>query len=343
MDVLGTVRVSGADPTAGTVVPRHDRALALLTYLALAEPVGFHRRDKLIGIFWPELDTDRARHALRQTLHFLRRSLGPVIDRRGDREIGIDWERFECDASGFRAACRNGDGRRAVGLYRGELLDGFGIANAPEFERWLEEVRGQLRRQAVEVGLGLARGCAAGDPGEARRLADWVARLAPYDEAAARAAMAVLDACGDRAAALEIYRRLELQLQRELDVEPSEATRSLADALRGRRASPVAREEPEPAPAPPRAEPVRPAAPRRWVWVSFGAVAMAAVVLVLAFVSRGGGAASVVSPARVLWVDDNPEGNTAVVSLLRAAGTPWCSPAPPARPCGGSKRTPSTR
>src|SRR5688572_5025810 len=49
--------------------------LALLAYLAAARPRGFHRRDKLIGLFWPEATQERARNALRQAVHRLRRAL----------------------------------------------------------------------------------------------------------------------------------------------------------------------------------------------------------------------------------------------------------------------------
>src|SRR5919205_360129 len=41
------------------------KRLALLAYLAVATPRGFHRRDRLLGLFWPELDEERARAAAR--------------------------------------------------------------------------------------------------------------------------------------------------------------------------------------------------------------------------------------------------------------------------------------
>ena len=39
---------------------RQPRRLALLVYLALAHPKGLHQRDKLLALFWPEMDTTRA-------------------------------------------------------------------------------------------------------------------------------------------------------------------------------------------------------------------------------------------------------------------------------------------
>ncbi|UCC83485.1 MAG: hypothetical protein JSW46_00700, partial [Gemmatimonadota bacterium] len=61
-----------------------SKRLALLTYLALATPRGFHRRDVLLAMFWPESDESRARQALRQALYVLRNELGEgVVVNRG--------------------------------------------------------------------------------------------------------------------------------------------------------------------------------------------------------------------------------------------------------------------
>ena len=51
------------------------KRVALLVYLA-AQGGSFCRRDSLLALLWPELDTDRARHSLRQAVYQLRRGLG---------------------------------------------------------------------------------------------------------------------------------------------------------------------------------------------------------------------------------------------------------------------------
>ena len=66
--------VDAGGQTLGAVLSGPKRA-ALLAYLAIARPRGFHRRDVLVALLWPELDQERARAALRHTLHHLRRSL----------------------------------------------------------------------------------------------------------------------------------------------------------------------------------------------------------------------------------------------------------------------------
>src|SRR5438046_1384916 len=88
-----------------TTLPQmaQPKRLALLVFLALGELSGYRRRDQIVGLFWPELDTPHARGALRQALHALRRSSGEgAIFTRGEQEIGINPEALWCDAVAFR-------------------------------------------------------------------------------------------------------------------------------------------------------------------------------------------------------------------------------------------------
>jgi DNA-binding SARP family transcriptional activator len=58
---------------------------------------------------------------------------------------------LSCDAVEFEAAIEADDPARALGLYRGDLLDGFHVSGCGEFERWLEEERVWLRRRAARA------------------------------------------------------------------------------------------------------------------------------------------------------------------------------------------------
>src|SRR5438105_7448191 len=77
--MLGTLDLKGADGRAVRSILAQPKRLALLAYLAV-HPAGA-RRDSVVALFWPELDTAHARGALRQSLRFLRRELGD-----GDRK-----------------------------------------------------------------------------------------------------------------------------------------------------------------------------------------------------------------------------------------------------------------
>ncbi|MDB4887625.1 MAG: transcriptional activator protein, partial [Gemmatimonadetes bacterium] len=163
---LGTLELRTADGQEFRPILQQPKRLALLAFLALATPRRFHRRDTLLAMFWPELDTDHARGSLRSSLHFLRRMLGEkVIVGRGDEEIGIGPDVLWCDTAAFDEALERGDLAAALELYRGDLLQGFYIAGAPDFERWLDRERARLLERAGASGWTLAeRLAAAGDP-----------------------------------------------------------------------------------------------------------------------------------------------------------------------------------
>src|SRR2546427_9434823 len=85
--MLGRLSLTGADGREVRGLLGQPRRLALLAYLAAASPQGFHRRDTLLALFWPELDQEHARAALRQALHVVRDALGgDAVTSRGDEE-----------------------------------------------------------------------------------------------------------------------------------------------------------------------------------------------------------------------------------------------------------------
>jgi len=128
------------------------KRIALLAYLAIARPRGFHRRDTLLALFWPELETRRARAALNKAVHHLRASLGAdAILSRGSEEIAVDRERVWCDVVAFDDALDAGRPEDALALYRGDLLQGFHMSGAADFEHWLDVERDRLRWRAREA------------------------------------------------------------------------------------------------------------------------------------------------------------------------------------------------
>src|SRR5207247_1866351 len=144
--ILGALNLLGAGGRELTSVLAQPKRVALLAYLAAATPHRLHRRDSLVALFWPELDQEHARAALRQALHGLRRALGEgVVVSRGDEDIGLDQEQIRCDVVEFERAVDAGRPADALDLYRGDLLEGFFIRGSPEFEQWLEDERVRLK------------------------------------------------------------------------------------------------------------------------------------------------------------------------------------------------------
>jgi DNA-binding SARP family transcriptional activator/TolB-like protein len=238
LTTLGATDLRTADGHVLAPVLQQPRRFAVLLYLVLAQPRGFHRRDTLLGLFWPETPRERGSHNLSQTLHFLKVRLGDgVVERRGD-EVGVFEGAILCDATAFEEALDRGDAEAALGLYAGDLLRGFHLDDAWEFVNWLDAERDRLRRRASAAAEALAARAETG--GDKVAAAHWARRaleIAPHDEAALRRLVAALDATGDRAAAMQAFATFADRLRAEFGLEPSPETLALADRIRAREAA----------------------------------------------------------------------------------------------------------
>src|SRR3989442_4444928 len=136
--LLGALHLTDAEGREVQSLLTRPRRLALLAYLAAATPKRLHRRDSLLALFWPELDQEHARAALRQALHVVREALGAdVIVTRGDEEVGLDLERIWCDVVAFDRAVTAGRSRAGLGLYSGKPVEGFFFPDAGGLRPWL--------------------------------------------------------------------------------------------------------------------------------------------------------------------------------------------------------------
>ncbi|MCL7962644.1 MAG: protein kinase [marine benthic group bacterium] len=217
-------------------VRRQPKRMALLVLLSAGGKSGRMRRDKLIGLLWPEADQSHGRHALRQSLYFIRQKLGSgLLDAPGGTEIGIRRDWLVCDVEEFKRHARAGRAEAAMSWYRGDLLPGFYLDDAVEFERWLESERIALRRTAASCCWELAdRKATEGDEVSAGAWARRAAGFTPYDESALQRLIQVLDGLGDRAGALQAFEQFTSRLAEEYAAEPSPETMALVEQVRSR-------------------------------------------------------------------------------------------------------------
>ncbi len=233
---LGALGLTGPDGKELQSALAQPKRVALLAYLAMAAPGGLHRRDKLLGIFWPDSDQEHASGALRQALRFLRRELGnDVLVSRADGDVGLSAEGFWCDAIAFETLLDQGQAYEALELYQGDLLESFYISGAPEFEHWLDATQMRLRWRASDAAWELAEQSEAEGEGlAAKRWARRAAALTPDDENTLRRLVYLLDRVGDRTDALRAYEAFASRLAEEDDIEPSPETQHLINNIRSR-------------------------------------------------------------------------------------------------------------
>src|SRR6185503_12438239 len=184
------------------------KRLALLVYLAAHNHHASRRRDSMVALFWPELDTEHARGALRQSLTFLRRALGEgVLKGRSEEDVGFEPAALECDARAFERACDDGRVADAWLRYYGEFLEAFFVSGgSPELERWIESERARLRQLAARAATRVAEDAErAGNAEAATHAARQAVALDPDDERALARLIELLDRSGDRAGALNAF------------------------------------------------------------------------------------------------------------------------------------------
>jgi Tol biopolymer transport system component/DNA-binding SARP family transcriptional activator len=330
---LGRVDLTAPDGTQARSILTQPKRLALLLYLAAAHPRGFHRRDTLLPLFWPELPDRSARRALNRAIYYLRQSLGPgALVSRGDEELAVAEEWVWCDTVAFERAIDSGNPTEALQLYHGDFAPGFFVEGLADLERWTETERVRLRNRALETALGLAAREAEGGVQLAAHWAQLATTLAPYDERAVRRHMVLLDQAGDRAGALLAYEQLAARLGDELEVEPSPETRALEHAVRGNRREPavlpsvpLAEQHPLPSPASPL--PPRRRSGRSLAWLAGGALVGAGAVIALAAVRNrapiltlGQRSSVAIAPEFERWPGLSPDGTTLFYTVSSSQG-----------------------
>ena len=230
-----TIRLLGVPEVlyAGTPLLLHDqKARALLYYLAATgQP---RSRDYLASLLWSESLESNARHSLRSSLYHMRQALqargaGDVLAGEGDT-ICLKLSDDACDVAHFRHLLEWGNDsvphlEQAVALYRGPLLQGFSVSDAPLFEEWVRAEELALQQgylDALQRLVALAERRGAWD--EAVVYAQRIVQADPLSEQTQQRLIQLYLHAGAIGQALRQYRQFEATLQQELGLTPSPNT-----------------------------------------------------------------------------------------------------------------------
>jgi DNA-binding SARP family transcriptional activator/TolB-like protein len=229
--LLGGFALEGAHGTPAVRLPQR-RAEALLALLAVAGDLGC-TRDRIVALLWPESDEVHARHNLRDALHAIRAGLGHDAVLSSGDTLRLDASAVTCDVEQFAAALAGSHLSAAVAIYRGPLLDGFHVPDAPEFERWLDAERSRLARECGEALTHL--GAAAEGAGAWGDAAGWWAQALEHDPLNSHLVLRhaeALAAMGDRANAPKVADAHVRRLRKELDLEPDREVLAKIERIR---------------------------------------------------------------------------------------------------------------
>jgi DNA-binding SARP family transcriptional activator len=210
---LGDFEAKGPEMHLRGAQWRSQTGRFVLAYLALEAPRPV-TVDRLLEIFWPDVDEERARANLRTNLTNLRQALKiqPLFQRQGnlltlDPELGL-WH----DVTQLRNLLRDGQGRAALELYRGPYLEDcyldFAVRCREELERQLVDAACALMEQSQDLAEVIFYG----------------QRALQLDACCQPAALTLMKAYrqqGRPEESLRIYESLRRKLAQDMDLEPS--------------------------------------------------------------------------------------------------------------------------
>lgn len=214
---------------------RSAKPLQLLQLLLYHRENGVSRQGVIEALYGPETGIDTANN-LNVTVSQLRRLLRDTgLPRESYIAAGVDRYRFQCsfpvrvdteEVLALQREARGAEGRRRMellerlcGLYRGRLLPDL------DGESWVEAARGYYQgvyRESMETLCRLLWD--AGDHQRLLRLAEYAAKLFPFDEWQAWQYDSLL-AQGRMREAQELYREVEKLYLSELDAPPPDRMR----------------------------------------------------------------------------------------------------------------------
>jgi DNA-binding SARP family transcriptional activator len=225
---LGSVALRLDD---GTALFEIGKPAVLATYLACA-PERRAAREHLVDLLWGDVEPEAGKHALRQTVWYLKKRLGDRQLVAGTGDILTLVGRIDCDRDALLTAAEHGDAEAVVRLYTGDFFPGFAAPGGAEFERWADAERHRFRSVFCRSAELLARQwMSSARMKDAQALARRVRDLDPLREAGWRLLFETIVAGRDAiAASLEVEGFERLVAREGIDPEP--ATRSLLRLLR---------------------------------------------------------------------------------------------------------------
>ncbi len=212
---------------------KSQKAVALLCYLAyIGQPIS---RLRLANLFWGNKAEKRGLANLSRVL-YTNNKLMPTCLQKTYRIIQFLYN-DDCwiDTNYFDEMVSHDDLEpliQAIELYRGSFMDEISLVDCPEFENWLASEQEHWRQKVSAVHFRLiSLFHKKGDYLAGIKYASHLLALDPWREEAHQQMMLLMALSGQRMAALQQYKICCNILEQDLDVGPSEETRSLYEKI----------------------------------------------------------------------------------------------------------------
>ena len=206
-----------------------EKWVGLLAYLSLTGET--FARTQLETLLWGDSPQENAQTSLRTAVYNINKRLdNPLQTSRKAVWFAPD-QPVTVDVQQFRSLLQQGDNtslETAVALYRGDLLAGLAIADAPEFEMWLLQQRERLRLELMSaLETLIEQHLKSGNFDAAITYSRRLLQVEPWRESTHRELMLLLARSGETNAAIRQYQLCAEMLEAELAIEPSPETEAL--------------------------------------------------------------------------------------------------------------------
>jgi predicted ATPase/DNA-binding SARP family transcriptional activator len=198
---------------------KHHKIAVLIAYLAVH---GATSRERLTGLFWPEVPQQKASTNLRGALHKLKGLAPGSVETVGDQvRLSSAWE---VDLCLLQTASTHKERRRAA-KFQGTLCEGIQLPDCEELEQWLVQLREDTQCAILSNLLQLSeKWLKGGNLDQAVESARAAVSLDPLSEPAHTQLIKSLIESGDRSAATRQFKLLQQTLADEFGAEPSPET-----------------------------------------------------------------------------------------------------------------------
>ncbi|HBY08651.1 MAG TPA: SARP family transcriptional regulator, partial [Chloroflexi bacterium] len=232
-----------------------DKIRILLAFFAVEAPQPY-RRETLAALLWPDANGTESRANLRWALSNLRKIIGdrgalcPFLLTTRQTIQRNPAANFYSDVAEFLAQSQHSlpnpaQLEQATQLYRGEFLAGLNPKDSLPLDEWLLLKRESLARTLVETLKTLSQHYQQnGEYHKALPHARRFVELEPWQEQGHRQLMRLLEATGQRHAALAQYQQCRNILAQTLGIEPETATTELYRRIQNGSPAPASHQPP---------------------------------------------------------------------------------------------------
>ncbi|HKL75907.1 MAG TPA: BTAD domain-containing putative transcriptional regulator, partial [Halanaerobiales bacterium] len=208
----------------------YKKVEALFYYLIVEKKIS---RSKVASLLWGNMTDSKAKKNLRNALYQLKKSITEdIFKKSGSSTLHLNKDKydFKIDLEQFM---KNDSLKKSLKVYNGDFLEGFLLKRSPSFNDWIIDNRNYYQQLYIEKLKKRIENLESREKNEKaiNYLQDLI-KVDEFNEMAYRKLMNLYHKNGQSAKALQVYKKLDEILEKELGINPDQKTLSLLQEIR---------------------------------------------------------------------------------------------------------------